>query len=93
MSGTREGAIKTVATIRQRYGAGFYEKIGHMGGKAGRGPNCLKGFAADRERARVAGSLGGKISSRAGVKNGYGREAVKDIEEAEKILEQEDDRD
>ena len=44
------------------YGPDFYKNIGSEGGKRGRGSN--KGFAANRELARIAGSKGGRISRR-----------------------------
>ena len=61
MAGTRAGAAKAQRTIKQKYGKGFYAEIGAKGGSA-----CVetKGFGADRERARLAGQKGGKISKR-----------------------------
>lgn len=40
----------------------FYKKIGHKGGS--KKTDKLKGFAADHERARIAGARGGRISKR-----------------------------
>lgn len=58
MSGTIEGGRKAALTNKERYGAGFYKKIGATGGKNSRGG----GFAANRELAREAGRKGGSIS-------------------------------
>lgn len=41
----------------------FRKHIGRLGGKAGDPTN--KGFASNRERARLAGSIGGRASRRA----------------------------
>lgn len=60
MPGTKRGGVKAAATNKQRYGIGFYEAIGRMGGKLSRGG----GFAANPELARIAGQKGGKASRR-----------------------------
>jgi hypothetical protein len=69
MAGTIEGARKAAARNKQLYGSDFYGVIGRMGGLASRGG----GFAAHRvgrdgltgpERARIAGSKGGKANRR-----------------------------
>lgn len=69
MSGTVEGGRKAYQKNIQRHGQDFYAKIGQMGGRRGHsggfasnkiGPDGLTG----RQRARVAGSKGGKISRR-----------------------------
>lgn len=62
MSGTLEGGKKAAITNLAKHGKDFYARIGRMGG-------CTisekkKGFAADPERARWAGSIGGKKSKR-----------------------------
>lgn len=67
MAQTVEGGHKTATTNKTKYGADFYKRIGAMGGSAPY--KGLKGFAADRERARTAGILGGKISKRGKRKN------------------------
>lgn len=69
MAGTKNGGISARETNIRRYGADFYKRIGSIGGKKGRtggfacdevGPDGLTG----RERARIAGALGGRISRR-----------------------------
>jgi hypothetical protein len=70
MAGTKIGGLQAAETNKQKYGTDFYAKIGAIGGKLGR----TGGFANDsfvgadgltgRERARIAGSKGGKISKR-----------------------------
>ena len=42
----------------------FYSKIGAKGGSKGRADGVIKGFDANRELARRAGYLGGRISKR-----------------------------
>ena len=69
MSGTREGGIRAAITNRMRHGQDFYARIGKNGGSNSdnggfgsdkRGKDGLTG----RERARIAGALGGRISRR-----------------------------
>ena len=60
MSGTIKGGQKAAKKNKELYGDNFYAKIGAMGGKK----TGLKGFALDRERARRAGQVGGRISRR-----------------------------
>ena len=60
MAGTKEGGQAAAETNKERYGADFYAKIGAKGGKLGR----TGGFAANRELARLAGSIGGRKSRR-----------------------------
>lgn len=69
MSGTRAGGRATSITNKTKYGDDFYSKIGAKGGKAGH----TGGFASlsigsdgltGRERARLAGAIGGRISKR-----------------------------
>lgn len=56
MSGTKIGGRKAAATNKTKYGADWYQKIGTKGGSA---PTTkLKGFAANRELASVAGARG-----------------------------------
>lgn len=85
MSQTKAGGVKARETTYRRHGKDFYKRIGSIGGKAP--TNKPKGFAANPELAKRAGALGGRISRRGQSKKD------KDIEEAEKILEQESGRD
>lgn len=67
MAGTIEGGGKAARTNKNKYGEDFYAVIGAKGGKNGK----TGGFASNtkgvdgltgRERARLAGAKGGKIS-------------------------------
>lgn len=69
MSGTKAGGKKCAATNKKLHGSDFYARIGAKGGRNGH----TGGFAADPERARIAGAKGGRKSSRAGVANGEGK--------------------
>lgn len=69
MAGTKNGGAKAAATNKNKYGPDFYARIGAMGGKMGK----TGGFASaqvgkdgltGRERARIAGATGGRISRR-----------------------------
>ncbi len=69
MAGTKNGGKAAASTNKSKYGADFYAKIGAMGGKRGK----TGGFASDkkgtdgltgRERARLAGQAGGRVSRR-----------------------------
>lgn len=60
MPGTKSGGLKAAQTNKERYGEGFYAKIGARGGQNGK----TSGFYANRELARKAGKKGGKISRR-----------------------------
>lgn len=60
MVGTKAGCKKTVERCKELYGANFYSEIGRKGGRSGK----TGGFAADPERAVLAGKVGGKISRR-----------------------------
>ncbi len=69
MAGTKMGGQKAAATNKAKYGRDFYAAIGAKGGQKGK----TGGFASDkkgqdgltgRERARMAGSKGGRISRR-----------------------------
>jgi general stress protein YciG len=64
MSGTKTGGQKAAATNKAKYGKDFYARIGQMGGKLGH----TGGFAANRELAREAGRIGGRISRRGAAK-------------------------
>jgi len=60
MAGTKTGGQKAAATNKAKYGKDFYARIGKIGGQLGR----TGGFAANRELARKAGRMGGRISRR-----------------------------
>ena len=68
---TPEGELATKRwreTMEKKYG-GVTEKmreIGKIGGQNGKGPDYMGGFAADKERAKIAGAKGGRISRRKG---------------------------
>lgn len=73
MSGNKIGGRKAAKTNVERYGADFYQRIGRMGGAQGRGVGYKGGFASDivgtdgltgRQRAKLAGAKGGKMSRR-----------------------------
>lgn len=65
MSGTKEGGKKAALTNLQRHGKDFYANIGRQGGKNGH----TGGFYNNPDRAREAGSKGGKISRRGPAKH------------------------
>lgn len=58
--GTFEGGKKAATTNKAKYGDSFYANIGRRGGQNGH----TGGFAADPERAKRAGRLGGLTSRR-----------------------------
>ncbi len=60
MAGTVNGGKAAAATNKAKHGADFYAKIGAMGGQKGH----TGGFYANRELARKAGAMGGRISRR-----------------------------
>ncbi|HUA12942.1 MAG TPA: hypothetical protein VL989_00345 [Candidatus Sulfotelmatobacter sp.] len=60
MSGTTKGGLLAAKKNKNRHGSDFYKRIGAKGGKRGH----TGGFYANRELARKAGSVGGKISRR-----------------------------
>lgn len=69
--GCEEANRKWKETMLRRYGSeeGIHRQMvemGAKGGRNGRGPDYRGGFAADRERARIAGALGGRKSRRTG---------------------------
>lgn len=65
MSGTTIGGKRAAATNKANHGEDFYHRIGKLGGKLGH-----TGGFTDRELARRAGKIGGRKSSRLGIKNG-----------------------
>lgn len=62
MAGNRQGGLKAAKTNKDLYGKDWYRQIGKMGGEADY--NGKKGFAADRQRARIAGEKGGRTNRR-----------------------------
>ncbi len=85
MSGTLVGGRKARDTNYKKFGKDFYKRIGAIGGRNGH----TGGFASNPALARIAGAKGGRKSRRTGVKNGQGKASVKDINDMEKILEEE----
>lgn len=65
MAGNKQGGLKARNTNLKKYGPNFYKEIGAKGGRSGH----TGGFAADRERARIAGAKGGRISRRGPAKH------------------------
>ncbi len=61
MAGNSIGAAKARKTNLERHGKDFFAKIGGKGGKV---TGVKKGFAANPERARLAGKVGGAKSRR-----------------------------
>ena len=88
MSGTLEGGRKAAKTNILKYGKDFYARIGAKGGRNGH----TGGFAANPALARIAGAKGGRKSKRTGIKNGEGKNSLKEIEDMERILEEESGR-
>lgn len=60
MAGTKKGGQLAAQTNRKKYGKDFYARIGAMGGRNGH----TGGFYANRDLARKAGQIGGRISRR-----------------------------
>ena len=59
MSGTKDGGLRAAETNVKKYGKSFYAEIGRMGGSK----RVAKGFAKmEKEKVRLAGSVGGRIS-------------------------------
>lgn len=72
MAGTLEGGKNAAMTNKLRHGENFYKLIGSIGGKA----KVPKGFALDPERAKRAGSIGGKKSKRGPAKKKEDNEKI-----------------
>lgn len=68
MAGTIAGGQAAAKTNKEIHGEDFYKRIGSLGGL--KPTTKLKGFAANRELARVAGAVGGHISKRGPKNNG-----------------------
>lgn len=60
MAGTKTGGLRAANTNKAKYGRDFYSRIGAEGGKIGH----TGGFYGNRELARKAGKIGGRISRR-----------------------------
>ena len=74
MTGTKAGGLKARNTNIERYGEDFYRNMGKKGGKISKNG----GFASDkvgadgltgRQRAKIAGAIGGQKSRRRSVEN------------------------
>lgn len=61
MAGSREGGLKAAKVNTEKHGDNFYSEIGRIGGAV---KGVRRGFAANNDLAREAGSLGGKNSKR-----------------------------
>lgn len=75
MAGTREGGKKAAATNKAYHGSDFYSRIGQKGGSAKH--KTPRWFEAHPELAKKVGAIGGKRSSRKGIKNGMGKSRYK----------------
>lgn len=75
MAGTKEGGDKAAVTNKAKYGSDFYVMLGRKGGSTKR--KTPRWFEAHPELARKAGAIGGKRSSRKGIKNGMGKSRYK----------------
>lgn len=78
MGQTKAGAAKARQKVIELYGEDYYSKIGRKGGSTG----TTGGFASNKlgkdgltgkERAAVAGRIGGINSTRKGIKNGQSK--------------------
>ena len=61
MSGTVAGGIKAREIFYEKYGRDYFKNIGRKGGEV---CNPYKGFGSSQERAKRAGSIGGKLSGK-----------------------------
>ena len=82
MSGTKIGGLRARQTNLERHGGDFYKRIGAKGGRNG----TTGGFASNkvgedgltgRQRAALAGAIGGHISRRGPVKKNLEEEIRK----------------
>lgn len=76
MGGTRLGGVAAAATNKEKYGEDFFQKLGALGGARSRGGGFGQGQIG-RERARLVGSLGGRIGRRNGVLSADERAKIK----------------
>lgn len=74
MAGTKNGGRRAAATNKEKYGKDFYAEIGRKGGRNGHNG----GFASEAvgkdgltgaQRAKIAGSIGGRKSKRGPAKH------------------------
>lgn len=82
MSGNKIGGLKVAQTNKRKYGEDYYVNIGRIGGKAskngGFGSSKIgKDGLTGKERARLAGAVGGLKSK---------RKATRSIEDERKIV-------
>lgn len=63
MSGTINGGRRAAITNKAKHGNDFYKRIGSIGGKLGTTGGFGQGDIG-KERAKIAGAKGGKISKR-----------------------------
>lgn len=60
ISGTLQGGKRAAQTNKARHGEDYYKELGRLGGSK----KVPKGFAVNRELARIAGAKGGRNSRR-----------------------------
>jgi hypothetical protein len=60
MAGTAKGGKLAAKKNKTKHGKDFYKRIGALGGRSGH----TGGFYANRELARKAGAVGGRVSRR-----------------------------
>lgn len=91
--GAEEATRKWRETMQRKYGgaAGVHDMMRMIGRKGGRNGHT-GGFAANPALARIAGAKGGRKSKRTGIKNGEGKNSLREIEDMERILEEESAR-
>lgn len=67
--GHEEATAKWHETVTKKYGSVsiLMQRVGSIGGKNGKGPDYKGGFAGNHERARIAGTKGGRASKRTSV--------------------------
>jgi hypothetical protein len=63
MAGTKEGGLRAAETTKKRWGEDFHKHIGAIGGRNSKTGGFAAGDAG-RERARIYGAIGGRISRR-----------------------------
>lgn len=82
MSGNKVGGLKVAQTNKRKYGDDYYVNIGRIGGKAsnngGFGSSKIgKDGLTGKERARLAGAVGGSRSK---------RKTTKSVEDEKKMV-------